>query len=263
MFQKELDAMIKYGLEAKEIALKFYHEAHLEAEVKDDHSPVTKADKTNDKFLKEKLSHDFPTYAFLTEESQDDKARLDNDYVFIIDPIDGTKDFIAHDDQFTINIALAYRHEPVVGVIIIPARNEYYFAGKGEGSFYVDSEGKKTRIHTNSEKREHLICLTSVFHLNDVEKQLIEKYHHLIDEVRPCGSSIKMCEIARGIADISFRISNNTKEWDTCAGQVILEEAGGALLTLDNKRVLYNREDVYNRGGYLLLNNKKHFLSID
>ena len=262
MFKKELEAMLKLAKDAQDIALNYYHQAHLDVEIKDDHSPVTKADKAVDKFLKEHLSKLFPTYAFLTEESQDDLKRLENDYVFIIDPIDGTKDFIARDDEFTINIALAFKHEPVVGVIVIPAKNEIYYAMKDYGSYHIDKEGKVERIYSNKNKKDHLICLTSVFHTNEEEKKLIEKYSSLIKEVKPCGSSIKMCLIASGLADVSFRISSNTKEWDTCAGQVILEEAGGALLNKDKKRLLYNREDVYNRGGYLLINSPDNFLDI-
>ena len=262
MSKKELEAMLKLAKDAQDIALNYYHQAHLDVEIKDDHSPVTKADKAVDKFLKEHLSKLFPTYAFLTEESQDDLKRLENDYVFIIDPIDGTKDFIAHDDEFTINIALAFKHEPVVGVIVIPAKNEIYYAMKDYGSYHIDKEGKVERIYSNKNKKDHLICLTSVFHTNEEEKKLIEKYSSLIKEVKPCGSSIKMCLIASGLADISFRISSNTKEWDTCAGQVILEEAGAALLNKDKKRLLYNREDVYNRGGYLLINSPDNFLDI-
>ncbi len=262
MFKKELEAMLKLTKDAQDIALNYYHQAHLDVEIKDDHSPVTKADKAVDKFLKEHLSKLFPTYAFLTEESQDDLKRLENDYVFIIDPIDGTKDFIAHDDEFTINIALTFKHEPVVGVIVIPAKNEIYYAMKDYGSYHIDKEGKVERIYSNKNKKNHLICLTSVFHTNEEEKKLIEKYSSLIKEVKPCGSSIKMCLIASGLADVSFRISSNTKEWDTCAGQVILEEAGGALLNKDKKRLLYNREDVYNRGGYLLINSPDNFLDI-
>ena len=262
MFKKELEAMLKLAKDAQDIALNYYHQAHLDVEIKDDHSPVTKADKAVDKFLKEHLSKLFPTYAFLTEESQDDLKGLENDYVFIIDPIDGTKDFIARDDEFTINIALAFKHEPVVGVIVIPAKNEIYYAMKDYGSYHIDKEGKVERIYSNKNKKDHLICLTSVFHTNEEEKKLIEKYSSLIKEVKPCGSSIKMCLIASGLADVSFRISSNTKEWDTCAGQVILEEAGGALLNKDKKRLLYNREDVYNRGGYLLINSPDNFLDI-
>ena len=262
MFKKELEAMLKLAKDAQDIALNYYHQAHLDVEIKDDHSPVTKADKAVDKFLKEHLSKLFPTYAFLTEESQDDLKRLENDYVFIIDPINGTKDFIAHDDASPINIALAFKHEPVVGVIVIPAKNEIYYAMKDYGSYHIDKEGKVERIYSNKNKKDHLICLTSVFHTNEEEKKLIEKYSSLIKEVKPCGSSIKMCLIASGLADVSFRISSNTKEWDTCAGQVILEEAGGALLNKDKKRLLYNREDVYNRGGYLLINSPDNFLDI-
>ena len=109
MWEQELQAAIKAGLLAKDAILEIY-EKDFEVEIKSDDSPVTLADKTADKIIKEYLSKIFPTHAFLTEESDDDLERLTNDYVWIIDPVDGTKNFVARDGEFTTNIALAYKN---------------------------------------------------------------------------------------------------------------------------------------------------------
>ena len=126
-YEKELNAAIKAAKDASKVILDFYHNG-FKVETKDDNSPVTSADKASDKLIKEELIKAFPNYAFLTEESynKNDRSRLKNDYVWIIDPLDGTKDFVAHDDEFTINIALSYKHEVVLGVVLIPVKNEIF-----------------------------------------------------------------------------------------------------------------------------------------
>lgn len=258
MWEKELQSAIEAGLKAKEKILDFYHQK-IAVEIKEDDSPVTIADKTADKIIREYLSKAFPTHAFLTEESEDDKARLENDYVWIVDPVDGTKDFIAHDDEFTTNIALCYKHEIVVGVVVIPAKDEIYFASKGNGAFYQKLGQKPVKIHVN-DKTEDLTCLASVFHLNDNEKALMEKHKDKIKHVERCGSSIKACRIAHGLAEIHYRFSAGTKEWDTAAITIVVLEAGGIFLDLKLNEIKYNREDVYNRDGYIVANRKENLL---
>jgi len=227
-------------------------------EIKDDHSPVTEADKISDKKIREFLSPLFLNYCFLTEESFDDKKRLQSDYVWIVDPLDGTKDFVVKDNEFTCNIALAYKHEVVLGVVAIPANNEYYYATKNEGAFVVRNN-KTIPIHVN-DKQNNLICLSSVFHCSKKEIDVISKHHDKISFVKKVGSSIKACLIAEGKAEISYRLSEGTKEWDTAAFQIIVEEAGGYVLKLDGTPIKYNREDVYNHGGYVIVNNKQNIL---
>ena len=258
MWEKELEAAIEAGLLAKEKILDFYHQ-RVEVEIKEDNSPVTIADKTADSVIRKYLSEKFPTHSFLTEESEDDTSRLKNDFVWIVDPVDGTKDFIAHDDEFTTNIALCYKHEIVVGVVIIPALNEMYFASKNNGAFYQKDGEKPIRIHVN-DKIDDLTCLVSVFHLNDKEKDAIARHSDRIKHVEKCGSSIKTCKIAHGLAEIHYRFSGNTKEWDTAAMQGIINEAGGIILDLNLKEIKYNREDVYNRDGYIVVNRKENLL---
>ena len=256
MREKELQAAIDAGLTAREKILEIYHQ-HFDVEIKSDNSPVTIADKTADEIIRKYLHEKFPEHAFLTEESTDDLARLNNDFVWIVDPVDGTKDFVAKDDQFTTNIALAYKHELVVGVVIAPALDEIYFASKGNGAFYQKIGQKPVKIHVNS-KLNDLTMLTSVFHFTEDEKAFIEKHSDKIKHVMKRGSSLKPCAIAHGLAEITFRSSPNTKEWDTAACQLVVEEAGGLFLEPNGERITYNREDVYNRSGYIGVNRKEN-----
>ena len=257
MWEKELQAMIDAGLKAKKAIMEIYHQK-FDVEIKEDNSPVTMADKKADEIIRRELHKAFPTYAFLTEESTDDPSRLQNDYVFIVDPVDGTKDFVAHDGGFTTNIALAYKHKVVVGVVVVPTTGEIYYASLGEGAFYKNDEVLE-KIHVN-DKLDDLTCLTSVFHHNQAERDLIEKHSDKIKHVEQFGSSLKPCRIAHGKAEITYRMSANTKEWDTAACQIIVEEAGGLFVEPDGAPITYNREDVYNRKGYVVVNRKENIL---
>ena len=258
MWEKELQEAINAGLKAKEKIMEFYNKG-FDVEIKEDNSPVTIADKTADKIIREHLHKAFPNHAFLTEESTDNLDRLNNDYVWIVDPVDGTKDFVAKDGQFTTNIALAYKHKLVVGVVIAPALNEIYFASLGNGAFYQKLGEKPVRIHVN-DKTEDLTMLTSVFHFTSDEQALIDRHSDKIKHVMKRGSSLKPCAIAHGLAEITFRSSPNTKEWDTAACQIVVTEAGGLFVEPNGNEITYNREDVYNRNGYIVVNRKENLL---
>ena len=257
MWEEQLNAAIEAGVKAIEGILKIYN-SDFAVEIKEDDSPVTLADKNADKVIRKYLHSKFPTYAFLTEESTDDLSRLENDYVWIVDPVDGTKDFVAKDGGFTTNIALAYKHEAVVGVVVVPLTGEIYFAAKGMGAFYR-KDGVTKRIHV-SDKLTDLTVYKSVFHSKPEEDAKIEKFKDRIGRVEKWGSALKPCRIAEGLAEITYRISGGTKEWDTAAFQVIVEEAGGYVLEPNGKRLTYNREDVYNRNGYIVVNRKENIL---
>ena len=257
MWEEQLNAAIEAGIAAIEGILKIYH-TDFDVEIKDDNSPVTLADKNADKVIREILHKRFPDYAFLTEETDDDKSRLENDFVWIVDPVDGTKDFVAKDGGFTTNIALAYKHEAVVGVVVVPLTGEVYYAAKGMGAFYR-KDGVTKQIHVN-DKLDNLIVYKSVFHSKQNEEEMYKKHADKILRVEKWGSALKPCRIAQGLGELSYRLSDGTKEWDTAASQVIVEQAGGIFLDTNKKRIMYNREDVYNRDGYVICNRIENFL---
>ena len=258
MWEKELEAAIFAGQEARKVIMEIYMKG-FDVEIKEDNSPVTIADKSADVIIRKILHEKFPSHAFLTEESEDNKERLSNDYVWIVDPVDGTKDFVARDGGFTTNIALAYKHELVVGVVVVPVTGEVYYASKGNGSFYMDKDGNKEKIHVN-DKLEDLTVLRSVFHFNEKEAEIIARHSDKIKHVEKFGSSLKPCRIAHGKAEITYRMSAGTKEWDTGACQIIVEEAGGLFVEPDGGKITYNRKDVYNRKGYIVVNRKENIL---
>ena len=257
MWEKELNEAIIAAKKAQIEIMKIYNQG-FDVEIKEDNSPVTMADKNADNIIRGHLHKMFPDHAFLTEESEDNQERLSNDYVWIVDPVDGTKDFVARDGGFTTNIALAYKHEVVVGVVLIPVTGEIYFATKDGGAYHQIGEVIK-KIHVN-DKTEDLTVLKSVFHSNEKEAMLIEKHSDKIKHVEKFGSSLKPCRIAEGLAEITYRMSAGTKEWDTAACDIIVKEAGGVFVEPDGKDIVYNREDVYNRKGYVVANKKENIL---
>ena len=260
MFERELEVALNAVNSVRELILEIYNSDDFGVEIKEDQSPVTKADKAADKKIREILSEAFPLYSFLTEESIDDKSRLKNDYVWIVDPIDGTKDFVGKNGEFSVNIGLSYKHKAVVGVILIPVTGEIYYGVEGLGSFYLkNKDAKPVQIHVNN-KTKDLTAFTSNFHHNQHEIDMLKKHSDVIKKEIHVGSTIKGCLIACGKGEYHYRYSSNTKEWDTCAMQVVVEQAGGFILKFDGTPIRYNREDVYNRDGYIICNRKENFL---
>ncbi len=252
MYEKELKSMIKAALDAEAMIKKVYAE-HFDVEIKSDNSPVTAADKGADELIRKELHEKFPQYGLLTEESKDDFSRRNRDFVFIVDPVDGTKDFVSKDDEFCTNIALAYRGEAVVGVINIPMKNTLYYAVKGEGAYKLEKGKEPIRIHVSS-KKEDLTAFVSRKFLSEKETEYMKKHQDKIKRLVPLGAALKFCYIAEGKGEFSYRSGGNTKEWDIAAGDIIVKEAGGITVKPDGHPYSYNREDVYNRDGYIITN---------
>lgn len=241
------------ALLAKVEILKIY-QSDFSYTSKSDDSPVTQADQIADLIIRTYLQKKYPLFGFLTEESSDDFSRLTKEYVWVVDPIDGTKDFIAKNDEFTINIALIHQHQVIAGIVMIPALDEVYYAMKGEGAYFL-KDGVSKQIFVN-QKLKDLTVLTSRFHVQSAELTLIQKYASIITKVQTYGSALKACRIASGLAEISYRLSSGTKEWDTASSDLIVSEAGGLFIkpTLPIERYTYNRKEVKNIDGYVILN---------
>jgi 3'(2'), 5'-bisphosphate nucleotidase len=220
-------------------------------ETKDDGTPVTQADKNASAFITKQLRDKYrDKYPILCEEAPDDPSRLGSDYCFVVDPIDGTKGFISGNGEYTVNIALVYKGEPVVGVVYAPESDDMFMAAKGVGAFRVKKSGNKEPIHC-TERTIRLRMARSRNHPDPREDELAKR--HGITEFIQCGSSIKGCLVAAGEADVYYRFGE-TSEWDTAAMQCVVEQAGGVLRQLDGSAMTYNREDTRNRNGFCAVN---------
>lgn len=250
-WDRELEIAKNVAVKAGEAILEIYNNADIEVEYKKDHSPLTIADKTANKLIVETLRSYFPTYAILSEEEKDDKTRLSNDYCFVVDPLDGTKEFIKRNGQFTVNIALAYQHESVMGVIYVPVTRELYYGAQGHGSFLQSADGcvRKLAVSDNRDMSALRVVISNSHGCKQMD-DLIEKYH--LTNLLKVGSSLKGCMIAEGKADVYYRF-NPTMEWDTAAMQCIAEEAGAIFRQMDDTVMYYNRENSLNEKGFYII----------
>lgn len=214
---------------------------------KDDNSPLTEADKAaNDVICAglEKLPQRFP---IVSEENKaiDYAERKNFTYSWLVDPLDGTKEFIKRNGDFTVNIALVHAQRVVLGVVFLPVTGEMYWAAKGEGAWYI-KDGKEEKLSASefklSDKNLGLVCSRS--HLDQETQDFLEKFDEPQTVSR--GSSLKFLLLARGEAHVYPRLAP-TMEWDTGAAQIILEEAGGKVIDNNTgEALLYNKENLLN-----------------
>ncbi|MDF2686021.1 MAG: inositol monophosphatase [Clostridia bacterium] len=250
---------IKTAVEAGKVIMDVY-QRDFDVAYKDDRSPLTEADLMSDKLIRDALTERYSEYAVLSEETADDFKRLDNKYCFIVDPLDGTKEFVKKNGEFTVNIAFSYNHKTIMGVILSPALNKLYYAAKGLGSYCENvDEDLALELFSNDKKLnvsrriDKLIVLQSRSHANEALIELLDLNDEVIGKTISAGSSLKGCLIAEGSADIYYR-TGPTCEWDTAAMQCIVEEAGGVFLQLDSTQMFYNRKNTLNDKGFFILN---------
>jgi len=251
-----IEIVKQIALDAGKIIMNYF-EGDYEVKSKEDHSPCTIADEEADAFILAELKKNFPDDGILTEESVDDHSRLNKDRVWIVDPLDGTKQFVMHNRDFCVMIGLAVRGKPVLGVVYVPAKGELYWAEKDKGAF-LQKDGETKQIHVRNEKDwSKLILITRV--TSDPRKldMLIDGLG-VTNHMRKGAAGIKICAIASGIADMHVNADLRTKEWDTCAPQIILEEAGGTVSDLRGNPLGYNQKDTRHTSGFMACD-KLHF----
>jgi len=208
--------------------------------------PVTEADLESERVILESLGgFGIPV---LSEETEDDFVRMEADEVFIVDPLDGTKDFLQKTGDFSVMIGLARGGRAVLGAVYWPTEDKLYFAMKGGGAF-VDCGGVVRRLAVSSRKGPDAVMLVSRNHRLPKEIEIAAEIG--IRSFKEVGSAgLKLCLVAEGVGDIYVNSSDKTSEWDICAGDVILSEAGGILRDLKGERIKYNKKDVRNWDGF-------------
>ncbi len=224
-------------------------------EVKADNSPLTIADKAANDVIVNLLKEEFPEISILSEESAQDETRFNSDWCWIVDPLDGTKEFIKRNGEFTVNIALVYKGRPVLGVVYVPAKKMLYYALVGAGA-YKEAKEEVSKVNVSSRTKE-LILVGSKSHESEKLRKLIEEKRRLISEKISAGSSLKGTMIAEGTADVYYRFGY-TCEWDTAAMHCIVEEAGGIFRQMDGSEMTYNRKNNLNEKGFYVVNRKEN-----
>lgn len=240
------------ALRAGDAIMEVYGSADFGVEYKADASPVTVADKRANAIIVEALKAEFPFIPVLAEESVDDRSRLFSKRCFIVDPLDGTKEFLKRNGEFTVNIALAYDGAPVVGVVYVPATGELYRACRGGGAYRQREGGDWEQIHV-SDRTDGLVIMRSRSHGDSREEALLEANKARIARTVTSGSSLKGCLVAAGEADVYIRFGY-TMEWDTAAMQCVCEAAGATVRQTDGSPLTYNRQNSLNEKGFYIIN---------
>lgn len=211
---------------------------------KSDKSPLTLADKESHNIIAKGLIKFAPEIPVLSEEGKQlsFEERKTWSKFWLVDPLDGTKEFIKRNGEFTVNIALMEKGKPVMGVIYVPATKDLYYGALGKGAFKKDADGYLTVLKVNS-KKNNLIAVGSRSHGSTEEEAILNKYG--VKDFISKGSSLKFCMLAEGAADVYFRFGP-TMEWDTAAGQAIVEASGGRMYNSIGKDFEYNKVSLKN-----------------
>ncbi|MEK9132796.1 MAG: 3'(2'),5'-bisphosphate nucleotidase CysQ [Patescibacteria group bacterium] len=223
---------------------------------KDDGSPVTAADLAANAILMNGLS--VFGWPVLSEESVDDLRRLNAEKVWIIDPMDGTKDFIDQTDEFCVMVGLVEGTRTILGIIYQPTMGTFYYAEKGKGAFLQKNGKNPTKLKVSStDDFGSAKMLMSRHHLLPAEMEVAHKLG--VKNTVLCGSAgVKVGLIAAGQADLYLTLSGKTSEWDTCAPDIILHEAGGIMTDVNGNRLTYNKEIPRNTDGFVASNGILH-----
>ncbi len=242
---KELVLDVNHIAQGAGNKIKQYFNSNFEVNFKHDKSPVTTADLAAHQYIAEQLQALTPNLPQLSEESDqiDFDRRATWKTYWLIDPLDGTREFVKNNPDFTVNIALIHHNEPVLGVIHLPVENHLYFATRTNGAFKRVGNHSHTAISVRQQSlNSPRVCGSRAKPGKSMQKFLTNIGDH---ELISRGSSIKSCLVAEGSADIYPRFGP-TWEWDTAAAQCIVEQAGGKLMDFESNTLQYNKESLLN-----------------
>lgn len=227
----------------------YYEKSDVKIEEKSDDSPVTEADFAASDYIVEALRKKFPEIPSLSEESPHAlfKERFNWNEYFLIDPLDGTKEFIKKNGEFTVNIAFIRDEAVLAGVVDVPVLKETYYGHREES--FVSRNGMEFKLPLEDFKEGTVRVVSSKSHKNPATEKYIEDLKSRFSKVEPktFGSSLKICKVAEGVADLNPRLGLGTKEWDIAAAHAVLKGAGGEIVVLGTRTpVGYNKVSLLN-----------------
>lgn len=248
-----LEAAIAAASRGSAAVMEWYH-TDVACDTKEDGSPVTRADFASNHSIVAALA---PTgYPVLSEEGADPPGRLAADWVWVVDPLDGTSDFLDRNGEFTVMVALIRRGRPVVGVVSRPTDGTLYAGVAGAGAWrHAGTDWTRIRTRRNG-ILARCVAVRSRHHFATREGDFLASLG--IRETRVLGSSLKAMEIGTGGADIYVTFTDRMKEWDTAASHIILHEAGGRMTDTAGNELEYNRPDPFHKHGILATNGTIH-----
>ena len=236
---KEISSFaVETCLEAGKSILELYKDTEISTKYKSDNTPLTEADCISQRIINESLFQLTPEIPILSEEGSKLIEKEQKEF-WLVDPLDGTKEFINKNGEFTVNIALVRENEVKLGVVFAPEKNELFCGIPGHGSFKQHCKGRENIAVTNLNKTKCRITL-SKSHKNEGDIRFEEKSKKIFTNVSviPAGSTLKLCRVAEGKADVYCRLGS-TYQWDIAAGQAVVEGAGGKVIDFNRKSLNY------------------------
>jgi 3'(2'), 5'-bisphosphate nucleotidase len=265
-YQREIEVATQLARQAGAVLLEHYYSPFLvEQKVNaiDEIEEVTAADREANELIVDRLQKEFPDDGILAEESTDTEHRLDKDRVWLIDPMDGTKNFINRDGDFAVQIGLAVGGESVLGVVYQPTRATLYRAARNGGAWIEAAEKPAARMSvSNLSKPGEMVLASSRSHRSSRMERVVSAFGFK-DETRRGSVGVKIGLIAEQQADLYLHLSPSTKQWDTCGPEAILAEAGGRLTDLFGQPLRYNGVRIDNRNGIVATNGAAHAMVIE
>lgn len=239
--KKTTENLIETFLHAGKIAREISHRG-VKVTMKADNTPVTDGDLEVDLILKNKISSLTPEIPIISEESVNLKKKNDNKNFWLVDPIDGTRDYIKKRDQYTLNAALIINLKPAIGIIYAPEKDRIFFSYGTNQAFEITG-GKKKKLNCKKKKLDEIIALVNSDKTPIEVLNIYKKYK--VSQIIKMSSSIKFCILAAGEADI-YAAKARAYEWDIAAGHAILEHAGGSITTHEGENFFYGKENYKN-----------------
>lgn len=264
--ERELAVAAELARAAGAILLHHYHspfQVEQKVNALKELEEVTAADREANDLIVQRLAAEFPDDGILAEESADTERRLEKDRVWMIDPMDGTKNFIQRDGDFAVQIGLAVNGESVVGTVYQPVRDVLYRAARGRGSWIEAPDRNAARMAVSAVTAPEQMVLASSRSHRSPRMELVVSTFGFQDEVRRGSVGVKIGLITEQKADLYLHLSPSTKQWDTCAPEIILTEAGGRLTDLFGQPLRYNGVRVDNRNGIVATNGAAHEMVIE
>lgn len=223
----------------------------FQIENKEDSSPLTEADKAGNTIIVNALASLYPEIPIISEENKliEYQTRKDWEMCWLVDPLDGTKEFIKRNGEFTVNIALVKDNHVVAGVVYVPAQNKIYYAVEGEGAYLIDNNSEPIALRVRKPAEDGILRVVGSRSHNSPEVDAyVEGLRVLFENIEfvAAGSSLKFCLVAESKADVYPRLAP-TMEWDTGAGHIVAKEAGALVLNYETQKELeYNKENLLN-----------------
>ena len=265
-YQREIKVATELARAAGVVLLAHYYSPFLveqKVNALDELEEVTAADREANELIVSRLQEEFPNDGILAEESTDTEHRLGRDRVWLIDPMDGTKNFIARDGDFAVQIGLAVGGESILGVVYQPTRKVLYRAARGGGAWIEEEDKPAARMSVSAQtKPGEMVLASSRSHRSPRMERVVSEFGFK-NETRRGSVGVKIGLIAERMADLYLHLSPSTKQWDTCGPEAILAEAGGRLTDLFGQPLRYNGVRIDNQNGIVATNGAAHEMVIE